>query len=174
LKIALPGDTSFPTQSEEIKKIYNAYKEADILSLHLGSLEEGWADESKDSSAIKYGEGKHLGLIGVVKMLNLLAPRAAIISEFGEELDLSDVRLQLINIIGDMAIGQTKILPSDLGLQLSIMDGKLLFKCKCGEFSPIQHISMRKAQADFLIIQLLAVAVILLWGEKDTSTLLCL
>ena len=85
-KVAIPGDTSFPTDLEMLKTFYNMFVDSDIAFLHLGSLEETWGEKPDcPASEIEYGVGGHLGLNGIAKFINLIQPKVTVITEFGEE-----------------------------------------------------------------------------------------
>lgn len=142
-QIAIPGDTSFPENPEEVERLAEFYGNPDIASVHLGSIEEEWSSIDTDpASKIDYGQGKHLGLNGVVKFLNIIQPKVAIISEFGEELNASDIRLSISELTKDLLLYKDIIiLPSDFRLFLLLKSDSIFFKCKCGEFFvPIEKV----------------------------------
>ena len=139
-KIAIPGDTSFPKDINEVERIAAFYGNIDIASIHLGSLERDWSStNSEPPSQINYEEGKHLGFNGIIKFLNIIRPRVAIISEFGEELDASDSRLSIVELTKDLLLYKDAIIiPSDFRLFLAIKGSLIFSKCSCGKFIPIE------------------------------------
>ena len=87
-------------------------------------------------SKISYGSGKHLGINGCAKMISLLKPRLAIITEFGEELDQMSYRVSITDVIKDFSKNiDSQILPSDVGLRLVLDSNKILCRCtNCGDY----------------------------------------
>lgn len=152
VKIAIPGDTSFPKELMEIERIVAFYENIDIASIHLGSLESKWSIKSSDPpSQIHYGDGKHLGINGSIKFLNFIRPKVAIISEFGEELDAIDSRLSIIELTKDLLLyTDAIIIPSDFRLFLALKDGLIFSKCSCGEFIPIEKTEFSTDKDDFI------------------------
>lgn len=130
---AIPGDTSLPSANEELEKIAIFYRKPDIAAIHLGSLEKDWYSKTDEpASRIDYGEGKHLGITGAAKLINMLQPRLGIITEFGEELHEKDYRLAIIDILKEALITDNcTILPSDIPLYIILKDRQLLCKCEC-------------------------------------------
>ncbi len=129
-KVIFTGDTGlFPTKKgasgeaerdqkenpvldiEVTKALYNQYPEEfinpDLIVAHIGSIKEG---EFTTSDFMKLSKKKqqekiyfypnHLGLRGLVMLLDKLRPKVAIISEFGEE--LKTIRFDLIRGIEKM------------------------------------------------------------------------
>ena len=47
-QIAIPGDTSFPENLEEVERLAEFYGNPDIASVHLGSIEEEWSSSDTD------------------------------------------------------------------------------------------------------------------------------
>ena len=143
--IAIPGDTSFPNDPSAIEDLAQFFGHPDIACIHLGSIEKAWADmNGVDASKIEYGERGHLGLNGVIKFINLIRPKVAIITEFGEELDASDIRLALTEAIKDLVVHKDiTILPSDVYLFLAMNEDNIFFKCtSCGYFVPIEKVDV--------------------------------
>jgi len=140
---AIPGDTSFPKKISQIEAFKSFFGSADISALHLGSLEEEWRNiqGSMPASSIAYGNKKHLGLNGVVNMVNLLQSKVCVITEFGEELDSGDTRLSVAKIIKELSLNSNScIIPSDVKLHLVKTKDDVLFKCSCGKFVPVKHL----------------------------------
>lgn len=132
------GDTSFPTDARTLETWKEFFRDTEIISFHLGSLEKGWERHHPRPSEITYGNGKHLGLNGLIKSLTLLTPPIAIITEFGEELDQGNERLSLVEIAKECLIGtKISIIPSDVSLELiKNTNGDILCKCVCGKYIP--------------------------------------
>jgi len=137
-RIVIPGDTSFPRVGayDEIEKLSHFFRGDDdggpqIACLHLGSLEKSLADRrGLRPSQLEYGAGKHLGLIGLTKLLNLIEPMVAVITEFGEELDVLDLRLGVKTNIETVNLNhETKVVPADIDLVLALRGEGVYFKC---------------------------------------------
>jgi len=143
--IATPGDTSFPKDTSEIEDLAQFFGNPDIACIHMGSIEEAWADRNGiDAIKIEYKEGGHLGLNGVIKFINLIHPKLAIVTEFGEELDAGNVRLALTELIKDLVIFKDiTIVPSDVYLYLVMKEDNTYFKCtSCGDFCPVEKLDV--------------------------------
>ncbi|MDY0041049.1 MAG: MBL fold metallo-hydrolase, partial [Desulforhabdus sp.] len=139
--IAIVGDTSFPKRMDLVAE---AFGKPDIAAVHLGSIEEGWAaNPPLNASEIDYGRGKqnlgkHLGASGCAKMIALLQPRLAVVTEFGEELDLNSYRRTLTDVIGSFSQSPgTVVLPSDVGLAIAIKGDRILGRCTCKKYVPV-------------------------------------
>jgi len=85
-----------------------------------------------------------LGLNGVIKFINLIHPKLAIVTEFGEELDAGNVRLALTELIKDLVIFKDiTIVPSDVYLYLVMKEDNTYFKCtSCGDFCPVEKLDV--------------------------------
>ncbi len=141
---AIPGDTALPRDDDKLKELAEFYGHPDVAAVHLGSLEEGWAGETAcPASEIEYDRAgeKHLGLNGVAKILALMKPRLAIITEFGEELDSKDYRLVIGKTVKKILKAYpVVILPSDIRLFVVVYGEKLLCKCHCGKgYIPVEN-----------------------------------
>lgn len=133
----IPGDTSFPKEPDDCKKLLKFYGCPDVAAIHLGSIEEAWVNEISPASSIEYGENKHLGINGVIHFLRMLEPRVAVLTEFGEELDANLMRLSVVELIKQSLTSiPTKVLPSDLTLFLAFYNGETFCKCECDNFIP--------------------------------------
>lgn len=141
-RIGLPGDTSFPNDIDEIEKIINFFKESQIICLHLGCIEKDWLKPNIKPSTVSYGDKKHLGVVGTIKMIDLLKPQVVIVTEFGYELDSAHIKLALIDIIKRLLTFEEVIVaPSDSHLYIALIGGDIYFKCKCGGFVDIKRIN---------------------------------
>ena len=144
LTFVVPGDTSFPKDAENCKKLLTFYGSPDVAAIHLGSLEEKWSNISVNASEIEYGENKHLGINGVIHFLHLLKPKLAVITEFGEELDANAMRFSIVELINQTLVGvDVKILPSDVNLFIAFYEGTPHCKCECSDFVPYQYIEYK-------------------------------
>lgn len=144
IRIAIPGDTSFPETDGDISAVANFYGKPDIASIHVGSLEPAWVEKPKvEASKIVYGKNAHLGLVGAIRMLKLLQPRIGILTEFGEELDEGDNRLTLAEIIKEALYKQknTTIIPGDANLEIVNKDNQFFCWCNCGKYVPYEKVS---------------------------------
>lgn len=150
--ISIPGDTSFPKDPGDIEALIKFFNGSDIVCFHLGSIEEGWMEEAiVEASSVEYKQRGHLGFNGVVKFINLLQPKVAVITEFGEELDEGDNRLVIIELIKEMMVDKTTVVvPSDVQLFLALNDNKIYFKCKCGRYVLIEKLSYPKSKNGIL------------------------
>ena len=139
---AIPGDTSFPNDEKELKRIAQFFQKPDVAAVHLGSVEQAWSEETDcPASKIEYGIGKHLGINGVAKLISLMEPRLAIITEFGEELDSKEHRLTVVDTVKEILKSYpVTILPSDISLFVVKHQGALFCRCECnrGEYIPIE------------------------------------
>ncbi len=158
---------------DQIAQKCDLARRPDIAAFHIGSLEEGWqgedasergpdkVDSSKDKKAslIEYGTNKHLGLNGIIKMLNLLKPKVATITEYGEELEILNSRLALNEIVSSRLLYKDAVvIPADASLYLSIDKQKILFKCtnsNCSNqkhlsFVPVEFISVLEGDDNFI------------------------
>lgn len=161
VQIILPGDTSFPNPEDvyslkELAKFYkgtSCFGEAvrpDIAVLHIGSLEKGWIEcqvgANDCPSTIRYGKGKHLGLNGLIRFLNVVQPKVIAVSEYGEELSSNDMRLSLNEILKEFLIYTPEnILPADAELILVAFEDAIWAKCSCSEDNlPFSYIPIRK------------------------------
>jgi hypothetical protein len=145
-KISIVGDTSFPRDRAKAQALLDTLGKPDVVAVHLGSIEKEWANNpSSDASKIDYGrgkrdKGKHLGINGCAKMIALLQPRVAIITEFGEELDSDSNRRTVTDIIREFSrCSMPVVLPSDIGLSIALVDNKILGRCmECGRYVPAE------------------------------------
>jgi len=109
--------------------------QTDLLVAHIGSIRQ---EEFKEDLTAWDPQREptfyqdHLGLLGTLILLDQLAPRAAIVSEFGEE--LKDIKVALVDEI-DKALGDRKqddgeplfrVFPGDLTIVYDIKQGKFL------------------------------------------------
>ncbi|MBM4146707.1 MAG: MBL fold metallo-hydrolase [Nitrospira sp.] len=137
-KFSIVGDTSFPTTAASILAWTDFFSDSDIVSLHLGSIEKDWEDLTKKASRITYGAGRHLGIIGVAKMISLLQPKVAVVTEFGEELGIKKYRLAITDTVRQfVTIANSTILPADVGLSLTLFGDEILCRCSCGKYIPV-------------------------------------
>lgn len=151
--IVIPGDTSFPNKSSEINRLCNFFSNADVICLHLGSLEKQWKDgRDRKASDIEYGNMQHLGLNGIIKFLNITKPKIVIISEFGEELNIKNFRLSITEIIKECLNYEcVNILPSDFPLYTAFCRGEIFLQChSCNSFVPARKITVTKGDNNFL------------------------
>jgi hypothetical protein len=136
---AILGDTSFPNDSVEQGKLSDFFGKPDIAAVHLGSIEPQWNSDNK-ASDIHYGDGKHLGLNGVIKAIHLLQPKVTVITEFGEEHDRHDDRLSIVAIIKEACkTATTAVIPSDIHLRLVMSKYGILAKCTGHECHGFVH-----------------------------------
>ena len=142
-KVLFTGDTGlFPlekdgskitpnTEEGELWREYPATAyEVDLMIAHIGSINE---KEIKG----KIGEGldkclypNHLGVIGATRMIDKIAPKVAVVSEFGEEMRQFRCALtkQMQTFFVDKKSGARKsvILPGDLALVYGNKQGQVL------------------------------------------------
>jgi len=142
--ILLTSDTSlFPQKTESNGKqdsgsditepeIWEKYgdlhenKKIDLMIVHLGSIKK---KEFDDVQIGKRLYKNHLGMIGTVRIISVLLPKLAIISEFGEE--LSNKKIKLTDAIIDSVsklVSQDdmpQILPGDIGFEYNITNGSV-------------------------------------------------
>ncbi|MBF0457667.1 MAG: tetratricopeptide repeat protein [Nitrospirae bacterium] len=94
-------------------------EDVNLLVAHLGSIRPKEIREEKDLGKMFYPN--HLGLLGTARMITVIKPRLAVVSEFGEE--LRNFRDDLMEMLGRMVEQHlknkkdeevTKVLPADL------------------------------------------------------------
>jgi len=118
----------------------------DLLVAHIGSirrseLEPLSLDEVTGRRHRRFYPN-HLGLLGTLILLDQLRPKAAVISEFGEE--LRDIRISLVQKLGEAlrhrqarsSKPQLVVLPGDLGMVYDIAEGKFLCHEDCSFRTP--------------------------------------
>ena len=109
---------------DEMPEIWETYPPDDInvLIVHLGSIKRKEFESTPESNWEDVLYPNHLGIIGTLQVINVVRPKLAIISEFGEE--LSDFQKPLVDTI-DRAVNKLcnnekkpvpKVLPADLPL----------------------------------------------------------
>ncbi len=118
-RLLFTGDTALFGEKED--PIHANYpipfcepSKTDLLIAHIGSIEEVELEDESFGQIVteggdKVGERrfkpvgkpyeKHLGLRGVFAVLYDLQPRAAVVSEFGEE--MQDIRIEAVRVIGE-------------------------------------------------------------------------
>lgn len=149
--IIIPGDTSFPNDLNEVEALASFYGNPDIASVHLGSLEKFFEHKNDECASNIVYAGGHLGLNGTINFLNLVSPKVAIISEFGEELDAGNMRLSLTELVGDLLIDKrTKVIPSDVKLFLALHNGKTYLKCDCNDYIPVEKVYFSRDRNNFI------------------------
>ncbi|MGD2249802.1 MAG: tetratricopeptide repeat protein [Candidatus Methanofastidiosia archaeon] len=138
-RIGITGDTGW----EPDGSIGNQYKELspDLMVTHIGSIKKKeleYANKTSQEEKNACFYSSHLGLNGVTKILEVVRPNLAIISEFGEE--LKDQRINIAQEIGEVI--RVKCLPGDLGLYIRIPDLAVL--CEVSkQFVPYEDIGFR-------------------------------
>lgn len=92
-------------EGQEIHKMYkpdlihgNSNIELDLLVAHIGSIYKKELDPKSEYEKRFYPN--HLGILGVVTLINDLRPKLTLVSEFGEE--LMAVRLKLVEGIAEL------------------------------------------------------------------------
>lgn len=86
----------------EIHEKYGDFKkDINLLVPHLGSIKEQEIKMSIDSEDVFYPN--HLGILGAARMITVIKPRLAVISEFGEELKV--FRKELIDLLSGVVKG---------------------------------------------------------------------
>jgi len=118
-RIGLTGDTGWDPDGS----IGDQYKELspDLMITHIGSIKKkelGYIYETTQEGKNSCFYPTHLGLLGVTKILDVVRPELAIISEFGEE--LKDQRVYISQKVGEVT--KVKCLPGDIGLYIRISD----------------------------------------------------
>ncbi|MBI5685548.1 MAG: MBL fold metallo-hydrolase [Verrucomicrobia bacterium] len=123
------GDTAY---EEEVAGQFEA---SDLLILHVGTLEK-----LPDQSA---GRGEHLCFGGVVKTLRQLKrpPKLVMLSEWGQEFCYPGLRKRFTELIRRYAPGSTVVLPSDLGMRVSIPNCHI--RCTGGAYAPAGQVQVR-------------------------------
>ena len=150
---AIPGDTSFPELPDEIEKISEFFKNPDVAAIHLGSIEEDWKEKkSEPASSITYGKRKHLGVNGTIKLINLLNPKLATITEFGEELKENSYRVSITEMVKKPLVNsKCQVIPADIPLYIVIHENKILCQCKCKKgFVPVNKARINDPEAKTL------------------------
>lgn len=112
----------------------DAFKRPDILIPHLGSIKK---EECKPDHGFRFLENKekaypyfypnHLGLRGLIMLLDTLRPKIAIISEFGEE--LRSIRFDLVNKITEVL----NVVKGNSKRKMFVLPGDLTIICDIGE-----------------------------------------
>jgi len=120
------GEDDLGQQSSKME-IFELYKQIspdlvtdiDILIPHLGSIGKKELSVVKDMKwqpeDILYGN--HLGVLGVLRLISVIKPKLALVSEFGEELKnfRYDLLLLMKKVMGKVIPGHSiNILPADL------------------------------------------------------------
>jgi len=124
----------------------------DLAVVHIGSIRDSefrMPDLGSDMGE-KFFYPHHLGILGVTLLLSQLKPRAAVISEFGEE--LKDIKWDIVKIIDERleALGLWKgrhLVPGDLTVVYDIAAGKFLCH-DCCAFKDVADLHVRK-ESDF-------------------------
>ncbi|WP_027178876.1 MBL fold metallo-hydrolase [Maridesulfovibrio bastinii] len=159
LKIGIVGDTKFSDDNAQILTWANFFKDVNFLALHVGCLEEDWGKRCKPAKEIVYSSKKrgHLGLVGIIKFLELVTPDCCILSEFGEELAVNSLRKAIPSWIKKTLSYKLPIISTDTGLFLcKWKDGTLCFRCACSEkkgkdnFVPIEYIHIREGDTKLI------------------------
>ncbi|MGC1120229.1 MAG: tetratricopeptide repeat protein, partial [Candidatus Methanofastidiosia archaeon] len=131
LRIGYTSDTGHFESVEE------QYRGVEMIIAHLGSIEKADFDpEEKDEPR------NHLMLRGVMSVIDKSGARLALISEFGEE--LGESRIKIVDALDNIFRGKrrTKCLAGDIGLRVSIPELKI--RCKnCGEDKDMDQILER-------------------------------
>lgn len=126
-RILFTSDTSlFPQNDQnmadksrpEIHERYGDFKkEINLLVPHLGSIKDNEIKSPINSENVFYPN--HLGILGVARMITVIKPKLAVISEFGEE--LKGFRRELIDLLSGVVKGYFRedmdvpvVLPGDL------------------------------------------------------------
>lgn len=115
----------------------------DVLVAHIGSIKRKEFDIHVDSENIEtFYYPSHLGILGIISVLEKWKPDLCIISEFGEE--LTELREKLTMEIENTCqkFYQTKCIPGDVGLFLSL-DSKTSLCYATGKFVNWSDISYK-------------------------------
>jgi len=119
---------------DKTPEIWETYPPDDInvLIVHLGSIRREEFESTPESNWENVLYPDHLGIIGTLQVINMVRPKLAIISEFGEE--LSDFQKPLVDTI-DRAVNKLcnnekeqevpKVLPADLPLIYDIFSEQI-------------------------------------------------
>jgi len=120
-------------------------REIDVLIPHLGTIEYELLSDNENFSKFledvlstkldKYFSKNHLGLLGILRILEDLKPKSVVVTEWGEE--LQGQRIQLSNLINEIVVF-SKIIPGDIGMKIVLKtiktDFNLFVECsECGK-----------------------------------------
>lgn len=148
LSIWITGDTGYKP------KLLEGFSEGeiDVLIPHLGSIEYDLLSKSEIFSEFiedilsnrldNYFFQNHLGILGILRIIEELKPKSVVITEWGEE--LRGQRIQLSNLINEIVVF-SKIIPGDIGMKILLKstdtDFNLFVQCsECGKNEEIKDI----------------------------------
>ncbi|MCJ7482444.1 MAG: tetratricopeptide repeat protein [Thermodesulfovibrionales bacterium] len=136
----LPQDPETDGIKEDGQEIWQTYPDdgpIDLLVAHLGSIKKQEFENlvDGDGKGKSPGFGKliyknHLGIIGTVRVITSLAPKIAVVSEFGEELapvqeDLFKLVREIVDqFCSDTGKPQIPVLPGDLSFVYRVWERK--------------------------------------------------
>jgi len=131
LRLGITSDTGYYTRFEQInnrityKNLSNEFIDCSLLVAHIGSMQRQefkWLkDNKKDQNLKKYLYKKHLGILGLTKLISELNPKIlelCIISEYGEE--MKDCRIELTKILNDIFQEKPVFRTGDIGLKAKL------------------------------------------------------
>jgi len=120
------GDTSFLGMSTKYNELSNHYiGKKIVLIANIGGFINSERDYLSGGDREEYYYKKHLGRLGLAKLVEILKPELCIISEFGEE--FTGYRHKIAEIF-DEVYGETlktKFLPADIGLHVKCKKGSI-------------------------------------------------
>jgi len=131
LHLGITSDTGYYTRLEQInnrityKNLSNEFIDCSLLVAHIGSMQRQefkWLkDNKKDQNLKKYLYKKHLGILGLTKLISELNPEIlelCIISEYGEE--MKDCRIELTKILNNVFQEKPVFRTGDIGLKAKL------------------------------------------------------
>ncbi len=137
--ILITGDFSY-NQVSEFKKSVNSGRlnltDTHVMIANISSVKSSELDEHNGDR----NGGNHLGLCGLIDIVEIVKPKVLVITEINREQSFKDLRCNLLDLIkyrlnikmGDEA---PPVFLSELGLTFILRDGKILVECACSSLA---------------------------------------